>query len=196
MTTSKTSLYELTKEDWNTLFPVELIEHDPNWTHIYATERQRIRSYTDANTVLTIEHFGSSSIPHIKAKPYIDMLIDIPAHKLFDINLIDQFEALGYAYFKVPQRDHIDAYMSFGKGYHIDGRKDQVFHIHMCPRENIMWEQLKFRDHLRTNTRRAKEYEHLKIKLAEQFRNDRGAYVLGKNNFIQETMDLIHQANI
>ncbi len=142
-----------------------------------------------------MEHFGSSAIPHIKSKPYIDILVEIPQELLFDETIIQQFEELGYTYFKVPQRDNIDAYMSFGKGYNLSGRKEQIYHVHMCPKENIMWEQIKFRDYLLTHYDRAKEYEALKISLALQFRNDRGAYVMGKNNFIAETIDLVKETN-
>ena len=190
----KPNLKELKKDDWNTLFPIELSEHNPQWKTIFEEEKQRILSGVGDNTVWRIEHFGSSSIPLIKAKPYIDILIEIPQELLFDDKLIQQFENLDYTYFKVPERDNIAAYMSFGKGYNLKGEKEQIFHIHMCDRNNVMWQQIKFRDYLRVNHEKAKEYESLKIRLAEEFRNDRGAYLLGKASFINETMDLIRSA--
>ncbi|HEV7381584.1 MAG TPA: GrpB family protein [Dyadobacter sp.] len=189
----KNDLKELKKEDWNTLFPVELFDHDPQWKNIFEEERQRITSFTSSKGIFKIEHFGSSSVPHIKAKPYIDMLIEISRESLFDENLIAKFEDSGYTYFKVPQRDDIDAYMSFGKGYNLNGKKEQIFHIHMCPAENVMWSQIKFRDYLIANPAKAKQYESLKVELATQFRNDRGAYLLGKADFIRETMNLINK---
>jgi GrpB-like predicted nucleotidyltransferase (UPF0157 family) len=66
----------------------------------------------------------------------------------------------------------------------------------MCPKENVMWKQIEFRDFLISNKERAKKYEHLKLKLASEFRNDRGAYVLGKTDFINETLDMITQISI
>ncbi len=186
----KKSLYDLSKDDWNTLYPVELVDHDQQWKLIFEQERDRIMRYADTGTILRIEHFGSSSIPGIKSKPYIDIIIEIPHELLFDEDLIATFTELGYSHFKVPARDNIEAYSSFGKGYHPDGRKEQIFHIHMCPKENIMWQQIRFRDYLRTNPERAKEYEALKIELASRFRNDRGSYVLGKTTFIEETLKM------
>src|SRR5690606_20509951 len=115
--------------------------------------------------ILRVEHFGSSAIPHIKSKPYIDIMVEIPMSLLFDEKIINQFENLGYTYFKVPQREKIDAYMSFGKGYILGGKKEQIYHIHMCPKGNIMWEQIKFRDYLNKNAERAKAYEELKMNL-------------------------------
>ena len=132
----------MTKEDWNTLFPVELVEHDPAWRGIFEEERATILQKVDNHLVLRIEHFGSTSIPAIKAKPYIDMLIEIPKGRMFGEEVISSFEALGYTYFKVPERDHIEAYMSFGKGYTLGKATAQIYHIHMCPEDHYMWTQL------------------------------------------------------
>ena len=38
----KKSLKELKKEDWNRLFPIELVDHNPEWKNIYKKEKQRI----------------------------------------------------------------------------------------------------------------------------------------------------------
>ena len=187
----KKTLFDLTKEDWNTLFPVELVDHDPNWKQIFEAEKHLIFNAIGSDRILRIEHFGSSSIPNIKAKPYIDLLIEIPENLLFDETLIEQFKELGYTHFKVPAREGIDAYMSFGKGYNLDGVKEQIFHIHMCPKTNSMWEQIQFRDYLIEHQDRAQAYEDLKVGLAAKYRNDRGAYVLGKTAFIRETLKII-----
>ena len=189
----KKNIYDLTKEDWNSLFPVELVDHNPEWKYIYENEKSRIIEKVGKDIILRIEHFGSSSIPSIKSKPYIDLLIEIPKGLLFNENLIEQFTQLGYAHFKVPARENIEAYSSFGKGYNLDGKKEQIFHIHMCPKDNVMWNQIAFRNYLNSNIEKAKEYESLKLELASKFKNDRGAYVLGKTEFINEILNLIDE---
>ncbi len=183
-------LRDFTREDFNRLYPIELKDHNPNWKYIFQQEKKYIEENTNPNQILRIEHFGSTSISGIKAKPYIDLLIEIPKELLFDNDLILQFERFGYTHWEVPQRENIDAYMSFGKGYNTEGRKDQIFHIHMCPKENVMWNQLKFRDYLISHSERAQAYETLKIDLASKFKNDRGSYMLSKTTFIQETLKL------
>ncbi len=187
----KKSLYDLTKEDWNTLFPIELVDYNSEWPLIFEKEKQEILNNVSEGTIARIEHFGSTSIPNIKAKPYIDIIIEVSKEILFDQDLIAQFEALGYTYFLVPEREGIDAYMSFGKGYNLTGEKEQIFHIHMCSKENYMWRQIDFRDYLISNPERAKAYDDLKVSLASQYRNDRGNYVLSKTDFIKETLDMI-----
>ncbi|WP_161599526.1 GrpB family protein [Hymenobacter nivis] len=183
-------LKSLTKEEWNTFFPVELVAHDAAWKDLFAQEKHRLLAAIGPETLLTVEHFGSTAIPAIKSKPYIDLLIAIPPERLFSEGLIRQFEALGYAYFKVPQRENIDAYMSFGKGYRVGGGSAQIYHLHVCPAGNAMWEQPAFRDYLNAHPARARQYERLKLGLAAQFRHDRGAYVLGKARFIADTLAL------
>jgi len=185
------TLYDLTKEDWNTLFPIQLTDHDPTWKTIFEQEKKRIIAAIDTKAILRIEHFGSTSIPDIQSKPYIDIIIETPEELLFDETTIEQFKGIGYTYFIVPERDDYDAYMSFGKGYRFDGVKEQIFHIHMCPKNNLMWKQIEFRDYLITHPERAKAYEELKVKSAAIHRNDRGGYVLSKNDFINETIKLI-----
>ncbi|WP_136468502.1 GrpB family protein [Flagellimonas onchidii] len=187
----KKTLNDLTKEDWNTLFPIELVDHNPEWINIFKKEKEQILQKVGNETILRVEHFGSSSIPSIKSKPYIDLMIEIPKEKLFDDKLIAQFSELGYSHFVVPEREDIEAYSTFGKGYNLDGTKEQIFHIHMCPKDNVMWKQIDFRDYLNANEKRAKEYENLKRDLALKYKNDRGAYVLGKTEFVKETLKLI-----
>ena len=183
------TLYDLSKDDWNTLFPVELVDHNPKWAILFEEEKRSIFLGVDKDSILQIEHFGSTSIPNIKAKPYIDIIIAIPENLLFDQTLIDYFEHLGYTYFLVPERDNIPAYMSFGKGYGPKGYTGQVFHLHVCPKNHFMWKQISFRDYLVTHPESAKKYEQLKLESAKKHKNDRGKYVLSKTEFINEILE-------
>ncbi len=54
-----------------------------------------------------------------------------------------------------------------------------------------MVRQIEFRNFLNAHPTHAKKYETLKTELAAKFKNDRGAYVPGKTNFINETLQLI-----
>lgn len=184
----KESLDELTKEDWDTLFPIELVPHDPSWTEVFKAERQNIIEKLGDQTVLRIEHFGSTSIPNISAKSYIDIIIEIPKGLLFDEEVIKKLSTLGYHYFR--QTGNVADYMIFVKGYNLNGEKEQVYHIHMCSKENEMWDQISFRDYLIANPERAKAYDQLKLKLASRYRNDRSGYRIAKSDFINETLKM------
>ncbi len=186
----KTSLKKLTKQDWDTLFPVQLVDHDPKWKEIFNVEKQKILEVTNNQYFDIIEHFGSSSIPNIKSKPYIDILIEMPRKHLFHPQIIEALESIGYTCLTEPN-DDIENYMILAKGYHVDGTHEQVFHIHACPEGHPMLEQLKFRDYLSQNAKRAKEYENLKVNLSATFKNDRSGYRIAKTHFIKETLNKI-----
>ncbi|WP_009036431.1 GrpB family protein [Indibacter alkaliphilus] len=82
-------LENLTKQEWDTLFPVELVSHNPMWKNIYEKEERKIIEKLGSETIIRIEHFGSTSIPGIRAKPYIDIIIEIPKDRLFDEEIIN-----------------------------------------------------------------------------------------------------------
>ncbi len=55
------SLKELKKEDWNRLFPIELVDHNPEWKNIYKKEKQRIlnkvgkKKYYESNILAVLQ---------------------------------------------------------------------------------------------------------------------------------------------
>ena len=55
----------------------------------------------------------------------------------------------------------------------------------MAPAGHPMWGHLAFRDHLRSHTDEAREYERLKRQLASTYPEDRAAYTEGKGDFIE-----------
>ncbi len=190
----KKNLKELTKQDWDTLFPIQLVDHKPEWKQVFKLEKQKILEATKNQYFDRVEHFGSSSIPNIKSKPYIDILIEIPRKYLFNPQIIEDLKSIGYTCLTEPNNDK-DNYMILAKGYNLDGTSEQVFHIHACPEEHPMLEQIKFRDYLIQNSKRAKEYENLKINLSSKFKNDRSGYRIAKTNFIKETLNITEEKN-
>lgn len=185
-------LEDLTKQEWDTLFPIELVDHNPDWKYIFEQEKLRIAEIT-GNKIVKIEHVGSTSIPDILAKSYIDISIEIEREYLFDEGIIEAMRDLNYHFFRQAGKD-ID-YMIFVKGYNLNGEKEQVFHVHMCPPEHEMLSQISFRDFLIANPERARQYEKLKIDLASRYKNDRVGYRIAKDDFIAETMDLANDRN-
>ena len=73
--------------------------------------------------------------------------------------------------------------MTFVKGYTDQGFKGQTYHIHI--RYKGDWDEIRFRDYLINHKEAAKEYESIKLKLAEKYKNDREAYTNSKTDFIK-----------
>lgn len=157
---------------------VILAEPAPEWASLYAEEAARISAALGAG-VLAIEHYGSTSIPGIKAKPIIDLLVGVP--RLGDaLNHIGAMEALGYDYAAhagVPDH-HI-----FGKGV------ARTHLAHFVEHEGASWgECLRFRDRLRADPELARAYERLKVELAVRYPQDRATYTAGKTAFVTNVL--------
>ena len=52
---------------------VAVTPYDPRWPEIFEQERRHLLSCLPADLVKRIEHFGSTAIPGISAKPIVDM---------------------------------------------------------------------------------------------------------------------------
>jgi GrpB-like predicted nucleotidyltransferase (UPF0157 family) len=173
-------LEDMTNEALGKLFPVFIAEPDPDWGRLFLEEASRIREILwDQNTV-RIGHIGSTAVPGLKAKPTIDILLEVPLTFNKD-KLIENLVGLDYHY--TPKPENPAPHMMFMKGYTIDGFRGQAYHIHVrYPGDQ---DEIFFRDYLRTHPETAREYGELKIRLAEQFRNDREGYTDGKTSFVK-----------
>jgi GrpB-like predicted nucleotidyltransferase (UPF0157 family) len=56
---------------------IAIVEYDPSWPALYAREDERIRR-TLGDRVVRLEHAGSTSVPGLRAKPIIDIVLEVP----------------------------------------------------------------------------------------------------------------------
>jgi GrpB-like predicted nucleotidyltransferase (UPF0157 family) len=76
----------------------------------------------------------------------------------------------------------------FMKGYTPQGFRGQAVHLHV--RFPGDWDELYFRDYLRSHPKTAKSYGKLKQNLQLRYEHDRDAYTEAKTDFIQEATRL------
>ncbi|OFY62163.1 MAG: hypothetical protein A2V64_00845 [Bacteroidetes bacterium RBG_13_43_22] len=175
-------LNELTAEELGKLFPINIVGYKPEWKDLYHLEEQKIREAIGKN-IFKIQHIGSTAVPGLSAKPTIDILVEIYEETNNEL-LISNLKETGYQYTQKPENP--PPHMMFMKGYTPEGLTGQTYHIHV--RYPCDWDEPVFRDYLIKNPEKAREYENLKKKLAEKYRNDREEYTNKKTNFIKETM--------
>ena len=182
-------LEDLTPEELGKLFPIQIVPYDKNWVNIFNSESKLIKDTLGDNIALKIEHFGSTAVDGISAKPTIDILVEIPflTDKLKEM-IIQKMAEIDYHF--IWRTDERVPYMHFVKGYTIDGFKGNVFHIHMGDKSHPLWDRIYFRDYLRQNNKVAEEYESLKISLAEKFKYDREAYTNAKSEFVKRITEI------
>jgi len=163
---------------------VVMIEsHNPQWADQFADEQHSIRNCVDASIPLVIEHFGSTAIPGLPAKPIIDILIG--AERRHWAAIIQALKAIEYLHWDSnPEPDR----KFLVKGMPPFGVR-RTHHVHLCEVGGRLWERLLFRDYLRYNREDRAAYADLKNRLAAEHRDDREAYTRGKDALIAEVMD-------
>ena len=157
---------------------VEVVEHNPDWGNLFKTESQYISQALDRN-VVAIHHIGSTAIPHIYAKPIIDLLIEVN-----NINEVDRsndkMKRIGY-----------QAMGEFGISDRRFFRKDnssgiRTHHVHVFETNSPQIKRhLAFRDYMIAHPAKAQQYSDLKRKLAQQFPQNIESYMDGKDEFIK-----------
>lgn len=179
----KQDLNKLSVEALGKLFPIVLVEYDPEWKNLYNSEKQIIEGAIGVNKIIRIEHIGSTAIPGLCAKPTIDILVEIKDET--DTGLfIENLKKIGYHF--IPKPENPPPHMMFAKGYSENGFTGQTFHIHL--RYMGEWDELQFRDYLIRNPESAHEYAELKRILSIVFINDREAYTNNKTDFIKKIL--------
>jgi GrpB-like predicted nucleotidyltransferase (UPF0157 family) len=161
---------------------VEIVPYDPAWPALFAIEANRIRDALKPGEVVGVEHFGSTAVPGLAAKPIIDILIAVHSLSRAKATMIEPILALGYVYWSEnPKTDR----MFFVKGMPPYGDR-RTHHIHITEPNGEMWQRrLAFRDHLRANPDEAYRYEMLKRDLAARYPGDREGYTEAKTEYIE-----------
>ncbi len=151
------------------------------WPRIFEEEASKLRDALAGYAVCDLEHVGSTAIPGMIAKPVIDIMASVE-----DINKVprgnDHFwVALGYEWGHSDDDDAAD-WLYFIKR---DNTGRRLIHLHIVPdHSDFRKRTIVFRDALRADQTKAQQYAHLKMRLAETFRDDRLAYLAGKGDFV------------
>ena len=56
---------------------IEVVKYNPEWPKLFVQEAQKIRAIFEPKRLLGIEHYGSTSVFGLYAKPIIDILIGL-----------------------------------------------------------------------------------------------------------------------
>ena len=158
---------------------VDLVPYDIVWPKNFEAERTRLLSLFP-DVFVEIEHFGSTAIPGMLAKPIIDILCGVQTLTGADA-LSSRLCEVGYS-----TSAEFNASLSDRKWFMrwADGRR--THHLHVVVQGGEVWrERLAFRDRLRADPEAAARYESLKTSLATQHRDDREAYTAAKADFVR-----------
>jgi len=153
---------------------VRLVAYNPLWPQAFAEEAVRLKRGLGP-LVLAIEHYGSTAVPGLRAKPILDLQIGV-ARIEHGLEFIEPMALLGYDY---AGDQGIPEHHVFGRGV----ARTHLAHVVMY--QSDQWfRSLRFRDRLRREPQLRAEYEALKLELAATTEN-RAEYTAGKTAFVE-----------
>jgi GrpB-like predicted nucleotidyltransferase (UPF0157 family) len=165
--------------------PIMIVDYDPAWTRQYAEQRDAVLA-VGGEWIVAIEHFGSTAVPGLAAKPIIDIAVAVRSVDVDGAALIDAVQPLGYRFFDagMPGRAMLTR--------DVDGVRTQHLHILPVQRWNLLKERL-MRDWLLTHPDDRDRYGALKRELADR-ELDGETYTRAKTELIQELVDAARAA--
>lgn len=87
--------------------PIQIVDHDPWWLEQYRLDAAKIEIALAPWSPM-VEHFGSTSVPGLAAKPIIDILVGLEQWPMVE-GVANALQSLGYEYLEeagVPGREY------------------------------------------------------------------------------------------
>jgi GrpB-like predicted nucleotidyltransferase (UPF0157 family) len=158
--------------------PITVVEYDQRWPRLFDQEQWRIRRAL-GDVVVDVQHFGSTAIPGLAAKPIVDVLVGIRIPEL-DEGQIAALEGLGYQYLGeagVPGR------------FALRKRHPTAFNLAVVKWGERLWrDNLALRDYLRANPEDARRYEQHKRDLVNSGVSSLLEYSQSKEALVEELL--------
>ncbi|MEG9432509.1 GrpB family protein [Terriglobus sp. ADX1] len=165
---------------------VRVVPSDASWPELFWRERERLGAFL-GDVAKELEHYGSTAVPGLSAKPIIDMMA--PIASLEDADALTSILA-GAGYRK------LDAGFFKRRFFRREPRGAQpAYHLHLavCPRWPIKNELL-VRDWLIQHPDVARMYEALKSDLAAAYGDDMPRYTAAKTPFLRHITNQARQS--
>ena len=162
---------------------LSIVPHRKEWKTLFEQEARLLHSAT-GDSILRIEHTGSTAIPGMAAKPIIDITIAVSSLKQA-LELVPAIEALGYEY---KPKDTVAERLFFSKEAYPDFR---THHLNITELGSGFWRtQITFRDYLQENDEIAREYIELKKHIADQYSQSENPDPEAKIDFVNKVLGL------
>jgi GrpB-like predicted nucleotidyltransferase (UPF0157 family) len=158
---------------------IVVVPYDYTWKD----EFKKIKLYLEKvlkNSIIAIEHVGSTSVEGLYAKPIIDIDVIIESYDKFE-DVKCRLEKLGYYHegdLGIKDRE------AFG---YKEKNEFMTHNLYVCPLDS---EELKrhitFRDYLRTHKEDREKYSEIKLLAAKMHPTDIDSYIETKSECVKE----------
>ena len=96
METLEQRIQRVTREE------VAIVPYDPRWPELFRQEKDHLLSCLPSDLIRRVEHFGSTAVPGLAAKPIVDLLVEVIDLQATQVRIAPVLEAQGYDYFWRP----------------------------------------------------------------------------------------------
>ncbi|HUA07282.1 MAG TPA: GrpB family protein [Solirubrobacteraceae bacterium] len=158
--------------------PIELRDYDPRWPDLYAEHAARLHDAL-GDRLVRVEHVGSTSVPGLAAKPFIDIALEVP-NSANESAYVADLEAAGYTLaFREPEWFE----------HRFFGTADATAQLHVFPAGCSETDRMvRFRDWLRNNDADRELYLQTKRDLAARDWKYMQQYADAKTGVVEEIM--------
>ena len=159
---------------------ITIEKHDKKWAKWFEEEKVKLENIFGDN-LLTIEHYGSSAVPGLWAKPIVDILVGLKEWVVTDKEK-HMLKKWGYEYFGQLHED---------QPRHFARKRGKVnFNLAIVPYPGDEWDiHILVRDYLRTHPEEVKAYSEIKQKALNQGKNKLLEYSFFKDEFVKVLLD-------
>jgi GrpB-like predicted nucleotidyltransferase (UPF0157 family) len=160
-----------------------LIPYDSGWNSSYEKEAAILKPLF-SESLIDIDHIGSTAVPGLSAKPIIDIAVLLKSHNDADAYIAPLkehgyiFDEAAHAKGVAPERHF------FRKG------NPTTFHLSLAyaDRGSFWKRQVLFRDYLREHTEAKDEYQRIKEEGMKIDPTGGDTYIGNKTEFIEQTL--------
>lgn len=153
-------------------------EYNPVFPEFFVREKEKLQNIFD--TLIKIEHVGSTAIPGLGGKGIIDIAIGVPQSDLLNSKSI--LAGAGYEFRAVASNSE----RLFFRRDCPDNSTVRRVHIHLIEFGGQDWqEMITFRDYLLIHPKAVREYTELKKRAVKEAQGDGEVYRSIKKEFIE-----------
>lgn len=159
--------------------PIQIVPYDPTWPKQYEQEVKLLAGVFTSDRLRALEHFGSTSVPGMRAKPVLDILVGLDSCSLTSQEK-EALQRLGYEYIgKVVLKDRI----------YLRKRGMRNANLAIVKHGDQLWsDNLAVRDYLRAHSDIVRAYSSVKQEAMEQGISTLLAYADFKYDFVSDLL--------
>lgn len=157
-----------------------LLPYSPSWSSIYRNEASKIALTLGSKRVIDIQHFGSTSIPGMIAKPIIDIIVGLDEFKLEESER-NALSTLGYEFIEQSP---------YCQRYYLHKRGEDNINLSLTTYKSDTWKDcLIVRDYLKEHPFERYAYMDVKLRALLDGHTEINQYSSYKREFVKKLTD-------